>query len=249
MIFRPHLTALVLSLLLPVAVHCWSFFGTKQDQPLIVPIRFTLMIDPAGDAKEPGRAIDDTFERGITLQLAEELKRTIEAENPGVRIILTKFPGEVIEPLQNASFANRLKVDLYISLNVFEHKEKLNKLFLYQLTYNPSTDLWVKKTDDLVLLPFDQAYKSSLPKTDAFIKQLYESCKKEERPAKLSCHPPLKIPFKPLVGISAPAIGIELGIKKKDDWKELAPILRRSIEQIITAEITHDQTSTLPYHQ
>ena len=78
---------------------------------------------------------------------------------------------------------------------------------------------------------------------------MYEACKKEERSVKLSCHPPLKVPFKPLVGMSAPAIGIELGIKKKDDWKELVPLLRRSIEQIITAEITHDQTSTLPYHQ
>ena len=91
MIFRPHLTALVLSLLLPVAAHCWSFFGMNKINPLIVPIRFTLMIDPAGDAKEPGRAIDDTFERGITLQLAEELKRTIEAENPGVRLSLQSF--------------------------------------------------------------------------------------------------------------------------------------------------------------
>ena len=216
---------LLLSMFSPSISHCWSFFGYKQDQPLIVPIRFTLMIDPAGDAKEPGRSIDDTFERGITLQLAEELKRAIEAENPGIRIILTKFPGEVIEPLQNASFANRLKVDLYLSFNVFEHKEKLSTLFFYQLTYNPATDLWVKKTDDLVLLPFDQAYKNSLAQTDTFIKQLYDACKKEERSAKLNCHLPLKVPFKPLVGISAPAVGIELGIKKKDDWKEVAPYL------------------------
>jgi N-acetylmuramoyl-L-alanine amidase len=233
------------ALLTPNITHCWSFFGSKQDEPLVVPIRFTLMIDPAGDAKEPGRTINDTFERGITLQLAQELKQSIEAENPGVRVILTKFPGEVIEPLQNASFANRLKVDLYLSLHVFEHKDKRNTLFLYQLQYNPA-DLWVKKTEDLILLPFDQAYKNSLPKTESYIDQLYESCKKE---TKLTCHTPLKIPFKPLVGISAPAIGIELGIKKKDDWKEIGSFLKRAIVQIITAEITHAQTDTLPYNQ
>ena len=38
---------------------------------------FTLMLDPAGDAQYPGRIIDDSFERGITLQCVEELQRVI----------------------------------------------------------------------------------------------------------------------------------------------------------------------------
>lgn len=39
---------------------------------------FTLMIDPAGDAKHAGRVIEDSFERGITLQCAEKLKKMLK---------------------------------------------------------------------------------------------------------------------------------------------------------------------------
>ena len=38
---------------------------------------FTIMIDPAGDAKHTGRLIQDTLERGISLQCAEELKKNL----------------------------------------------------------------------------------------------------------------------------------------------------------------------------
>ena len=37
------------------------------------------MINPAGDAKDAGRTLNDSFERGITLQFAQELKSAIES--------------------------------------------------------------------------------------------------------------------------------------------------------------------------
>ena len=42
---------------------------------------FTIMIDPAGDAKNTGRQIDDTLERAVTLQFAQKLKSEIENKN------------------------------------------------------------------------------------------------------------------------------------------------------------------------
>ncbi len=39
--------------------------------------QFTIMIDPAGDAKHTGRLIGDTLERGISLQCAEQLKTAL----------------------------------------------------------------------------------------------------------------------------------------------------------------------------
>ena len=37
--------------------------------------KFTIMLDPSGDAKHTGRIINKTFERGISLQCAEVLKK------------------------------------------------------------------------------------------------------------------------------------------------------------------------------
>ncbi len=218
----------------------WSFFGTTPQPTPLIQTRFTLMVDPAVDARDAGREIDDTFERGITMQCAEELKKSLEAQIPGMRVILTRFPGETVEPLQNAAFANRLKVDLYLSLHFYETKEKTTIIHLYHVLYNPGTDFWGKKEDELALLPFDQAYKLSIKKTAPLIKALYEQLKKDERKNNITCLAPLGIPFKPLAGITAPAIALEIGIKKKDDWNKIVPLLVTALEKnIITGNATH----------
>ncbi len=222
----------------------WPFFGSTPQPTPLIQTRFTLMVDPAGDARDAGREIDDTFERGITMQCAEELKKSLEAQIPGMRVILTRFPGETVEPLQNAGFANRLKVDLYLTLHFYEAKEKTPSLHLYHVLYNPGTDFWGKKEDELALLPYDQAYKLSIKKTAPLIKALYEQLKKDERKNNITCLAPLGIPFKPLAGIIAPAIALEIGIKKKDDWNKLVPLLVSALETTITtANVTHGISS------
>src|SRR3990172_8684717 len=80
------------------------------------PRAFTIMLDPAGDAKNPGRKLDDSFERGITLQFSETLKQKLESLFPSIRVVLTRLPGETVQLLQNANFANRLDVNFYLSI-------------------------------------------------------------------------------------------------------------------------------------
>lgn len=92
---------------------------------------FTLMLDPAGDAQYPGRIIEDCFERGITLQFVEQLQVIITERFPSVRVVLTRFPGETRQPLQNANFANRLDVDLYISIHCYPESKPKSQLYLY----------------------------------------------------------------------------------------------------------------------
>ena len=79
--------------------------------------RFSIMLDPAGDAKHTGRQIDDNLERGISLQFTEKLKQTLEKQHPEIHVVLSRFPGETIYHLQNANFANRLEVDFYLSIH------------------------------------------------------------------------------------------------------------------------------------
>src|SRR5271156_6610097 len=92
---------------------------------------FTLMLDPAGDAQNPGRIIEDSFERGITLQCMQELQAVIAQRFPRIRVVVTRSPGETRQPLQNANFANRLDVDLYISIHCYPESKPKSQLYLY----------------------------------------------------------------------------------------------------------------------
>ena len=77
------------------------------------------MINPFGDAQYAGRIVDDSFERGLTLQFAEELQRKISKILP-VRVVLSRFAGETLENLQVANFSNRLQVDFFISIHFYK---------------------------------------------------------------------------------------------------------------------------------
>ena len=94
-----------------------------------------------------------------------------------------------------------------------------------------------------MLLPFDQAYKFSIKKTDALAKSLHEQFKKEERNYAIVCPPPLGLPLKPLAGIRAPAIVLELGLKKKDDWKKITPLLVLALNSLTQTNVASHGTS------
>jgi len=191
---------------------------------------FSLMLDPAGDAKYTGRMLSDSFERGVTLQFAEKLKTTLEAATPSLRIILTRFPGESLEPLQNANFANRLDVNLYVSIHFYQEKETKPRMHVYYVSYN---DSFLTKTYDLCLYPYDQAHRINSVKTRRLVTSLQDtlSKKKYSRLYTFSgCH---GIPFKPLIGIKAPAIAMEMSLKNAHDWQSyIQPIAQGIINMI-----------------
>lgn len=212
----------------------WPFFFSESPQTPRVQEKppFTIMIDPAGDARNPGRIIDDTYERALTMQCAEELKQILEAEPNKCRVILTRFPGEAIEPLQNITFANRLGVDLYISLGFFQHTGETPRISWYMLIYDPATDIMSKKGTALELLPYDQAYKLSLTKTKQLSALAYTAC--STTPKIASCATPHAIPYKPLVGIMAPALGLEIGIQHKPQAKQVIPLIAQALKALVS---------------
>lgn len=191
----------------------------------------TVMIDPGGDAQTAGRKVDDYVERGITLQCAEQLKKAIESTNSGVRVILTRFPGETIQPLQNPSFANRLNVDLYISIHFFEKKKGKHSLSLFHFCTDPVTDYWQFQTPDLFFMKAHKVHLNSIATSKKWAEQCYS--KLTDYKEHFTCTTPLGIPFKPLCGIKAPAIGIEASVQNPSDWTRYIKPLSESITTII----------------
>ncbi len=191
---------------------------------------FSLMLDPAGDAKHTGRRLEDSFERGITLQCTEQLKKVLEKRHPNMRVVLTRFPGESLQPLQNANFANRLDVDFYLSIHFFQEKNIKPQLFLYHFSYN---DDFITKVFDLCFYRYDQAHLFNMPTIKLWGNTIKNVLEKELYKKQFDVHSVFKLPFKPLIGIKAPAIALEAGLKYKDDWYIYIEPIADSISAII----------------
>jgi hypothetical protein len=201
-------------------------FGRDAHRP------FSIMLDPAGDAKNTGRIIEDSFERGITLQFAEQLKKLLEERHPGVRIVLTRFPGETIESLQNANFANRLDVDLYLSIHFYHEKASKPSVYIYHFLYNPITDFWAKPRT-LSFYPHDQAHLFMLNQTILWGHQLKSFLKSDSFNALFDVKGVYGLPFHPLIGIKPAALALEVGIKNKNYWRTYLEPVAQSLGQII----------------
>lgn len=186
--------------------------------------KFTVMINPAGDAQDTGRVVENNFERGITLQCAQWIKKTIEAKDSSMRVILTRIPGETVEHLQNASFSNRLQADLYVSLHFYERKKNNRDISLYYFCQDPVTDAWHKKNKSLSFTPYSKAYLDSFTTTKSLVNNTLLYLKNTHKKS-CSVSGAYGIPFYPLIGIQAPAFGIEVGLMKKNEWQLIAHTL------------------------
>lgn len=239
MLYKYFFTTIILFSSLPL--DGWSFFSpekkiitnqrTLDSQVYHKP--FTIMIDPSGDLRNARRVIDDTFERGLTMQCSQEIKNILESRIPRIRIILARIAGEITEPLQNAHFSNRLQTDFYISLHFYQTKQPHSQIYLYYVLYNPITDFWAKRDSSLTFEPYDQAYKISINKTFKWANFMLNSLKDQEKEYKYIIKGLYGVPFKPLIGITAPALAIEIGLNKKDSWKAMVEPIAQAISQII----------------
>jgi len=195
---------------------------------LILP--FTIMLDPAGNGKNIGRSLHDNFERGATLQFAQELQKQLKIYYPQVNVIISRSSGQKLEKLQSASFANRLNVDLFLNLGFYkEHNVKPN-LFLYQ--FKNQSFFANHNQDFLHFYPYHQAFVFNYDKTKHIIGLMQKHLQHPDYKHYFTCHQSLEIPFKPLSGIISPAIGIEIGLKHNGYEPYIMPIIHSLAEVI-----------------
>ena len=142
-------------------------------------------------------------------------------------MVLTRFPGETLEPLHNAHFANRLNVTYYISLHFYQETTTKPRLYIYHFSYG---DDFIAKTQELTFYPYDKAHIPAMPLTHQLAHTLQQSLAQKSR---FDVHSVVKLPFKPLMGIKAPAIALEIGLVSKDDWHACVDALTESIQSTL----------------
>lgn len=206
-----------------------NIYSIQKSQRLL-----TLMLDPLGDAQHTGRIIEDTTERGLTLAFAQELKKHLEAQHKNVRIILTRFPGETLEPLQNALFANTLGADFYLSILFFWQKYGPSSLYLYHFLYNPVTDFWQTINNDR-FIRYNQAFYFHLASSQEYGTMMFKSLESDSQHYDYKAEGFYGIPFLPLIGVISPSTSLEIGLKNKDDWQRFIEPVAHSLEPIINS--------------
>jgi N-acetylmuramoyl-L-alanine amidase len=179
-----------------------------------------IMLCPAGDAINPGRAPQDlmqSHERGLTRQLAQAI--TEELEGSDITCIMSHKPGETLSTLQLANMANQLNVDLCISLHVATQARPKPTLYTYYYVQSPLRDKMELGTDNV--LPIHQAQRASMYTTTAYAHTLLTHLTGPSYTKLFNAKPAQGIPIMPLLAITRPALCIELGLQKDDDWKNL----------------------------
>ncbi len=191
----------------------------------------TVILDPAGDAKRTGRRIGDNFERGLTLQCAEKIKEYIEQHAPYIIVVITRMPGDTVYDLQNASLANRLHADLLVNLNFYQCNETKPTLFLYQFSYG--NDFAVNYQYELGLRSYDEAYTINKHITDEYVQNIKQFLLQTRYQPFFGVAGAYHLPIKPLIGIVAPSIAIEAGLKNKESWVQYVEPLALGIIEVL----------------
>jgi len=191
-------------------------------------VQKVLVIDPAGDAKRTGRRIGDSFERGLTLQCAEKIKEIIEERAPYIKVIITRMPGDNVYDLQNATLANRI-ADCFISLNFYYTQETKPTIYVYQFSYG--NDFGCQQS--LALHSYDQAYRIHKEITDGMCHVFKKELSHQKYHSLCAVAGPYSLPIKPLIGIVAPSIALEVGLKGKELWHYYSEPLANAIITVL----------------
>lgn len=196
---------------------------------------FVLFLAPAGHATQPGRALRQGYERAAALHWATALKTELESRYT-CRVVISRSPGETLEEFQTATYSNRLQPDLFISLSLFPVNAFKPQLFVFNLLVDPLTDAARRLATPNAFVPYEQAHCMNLIQSTTLARHLISLALQPEYEKQIDCRGPYAFPYKPLMGICAPSIGLEAGILKDTDWQLSMKLLVAAVGQMITAQ-------------
>lgn len=192
-------------------------------------VEYTIMIDPSGDARRAGRAIADSLERAVTYSFAQSLQEQLKA-SLNCTVIITRSPGETVYPLQNANFANRLPIDLYLSLHCYHAPNKKHTISLYRMSRAES---FLSKHHDLSLVPLNKAHWNAQEITQKYSDKITSHLQSNFR-HQFVIEGVYALPCAPLIAIQSPSLAIEINCPKPSD----NTVYSSAIAQAIIAALT-----------
>lgn len=199
----------------------WPFSFFTPSKPT-----FRIMLNPTGDAQHTGRVVGDSFERAITYSIAQAVKIEIESLYKDIKVLISRHPGQAITQNAIASYANRAALDLFIHISAY-HQEDATKpyLTLYRFTYGFD---FISKYGDIEFIPCTQGYLKACSSTKSYTNLVWQLLNTSSQQS-FQLRGPYALPYKPLLGITAPALAFEIGIA---DPRALQPAVQALVSSI-----------------
>ncbi len=229
-----HMKKSILIILLISSPYCLSFWHSFfPDQLMVQPTaasgqQATIMLSPFGNNNSQGRSLKSNFESSIAHQFVHALAQELETNFPTIRIRMSHEKTDCITPLQIASMANCLPVDLFIQFQFYSEHE--SKICIYHCSNNND---FLCKCWDLSWCQAGQAYLINKKNSAAWAQKIANVLSSADNSKWFSVVGPYAIPLKPMVGIIAPSLLIEIGLANDDDWKQMIAPITESLKPII----------------
>ncbi|MFA6263213.1 MAG: N-acetylmuramoyl-L-alanine amidase [Candidatus Babeliales bacterium] len=202
---------------------------------------YAIMLDPAGHTQQTGRRLWGSFERAETFKCAETLKDSLEKYSSSTRVILTRAPGQVLVPLQNASFANRLNVDFFVRIHCVKADTEKPHITVYYQEIDPLIDNAQHAEMPHAFIPLHHAHFRSIHRSSDSAKALKKFLSSAEHQKDFDCYGTTHgLPLAALMGITVPAIVIEIGLCSDDQWKLFIEPLTQGLSS--TLNLTNGQS-------
>ncbi len=116
--FFKILLSIVAFLMLPSI----GFGATSKDKG-----RFVVVIDPGHGGKDGGAKGHKSWEKDVVLSVAMEVGRQIKSMDPSITVYYTRDTDKFIPLNDRATFANKKKADLFVSIHANSHKTSTPK--------------------------------------------------------------------------------------------------------------------------
>jgi N-acetylmuramoyl-L-alanine amidase len=209
----------------------WPITGFKDEPRITIPASnnkkdITIMFDPAGDINTPGRMLGNYTEQSLAVNIAKILKKQLEHDHSSLTVLLSHDSNESVMPITKANDSNIKPVDLFIHLTLNQTTSKTFSLGIYHYLTNQKDFLDTRNNNELVLTPYTYAHLGNVMVNAYLTRTLAQN------------HPEITthaaMPLKPLVGITAPALVIEIGLANVDVWPDLIPLLNTIINEATT---------------
>lgn len=193
----------------------FSFFSNSSDNPAKI---FKIRLNPA----RADRTICECTEECLAFEICQALQTKLVAAHDQIQVTLTREPGEESGRIQIASNSNQAKTNLFLSLHVYHEcgpKPTINIFYYTQQRFCSQ----LTNFTNLSFINYSNAYLLNCDQTINWGHKIYNYLAQNQK-SQFIIAPLLGMPFKPLAGIQAPALGIEIGLKNSAWQLAIAPI-------------------------
>ena len=205
-----------------VTLQCNLYATLVGKNPLI-------LLYPQGDAQSAKKNNNVCCQPNQVHAFAHELGKQLQKKYH-FSIALTHELTDTVAIGRIASLTNKFEADFFLNLNLYYQSSNKPHISLFYLTYNPLTEQTNRTFAPCTFIPARLAHLVCLQTTKRYAHSIQKALQQPKYQKQLDIADPMGAPLNSLMGISVPALTLEVGINTQGQWKQLIKPLVKSFE-------------------